>query len=440
MDPREIIARGPMRVAQVWIVALCVGLNSLDGFDVLAISFAAPGIAADWGIDRAMLGIVLSMELIGMAVGSVFIGQVADRIGRRPTILGCLVLMSAGMFLAAGASGVTSLSVTRLLTGLGIGGMLASTSALVAEFSSDRRRALNVMLNIAGYSMGAIIGGSIASLLLAQTGSWRSVFVFGGIATAAFIPWTLLRLPESIDFQITRRGKGALYGINRTLARLGLTPIDALPPLPAKAAKTGFVALFSPGYAPLTALLTVAYFAQIISFYYVVKWIPKIVVDLGFAPSQGGDVLVCATVGGLIGAVVLGLLSGRIAHRATVIGAMLAAFAMISFFGMGHRDLTTLSLIAGLTGFFTNAGVVGMYPIFAQVFPASMRAGGTGFAIGVGRGGSALGPILAGALFAKGSSLLVVSAIMGAGTLIAATMLLLLPWASAVSRDAQAPT
>lgn len=436
-DPRALIASAPMHRLQILIVGLCVGLNALDGFDVLAISFASPGIAADWGIDKAMLGVVLSMELIGMAVGSVFIGQVADRIGRRPTILACLVMMTLGMFLAASAGTIATLSMTRLLTGLGIGGMLASTSALVAEFSNDQRRALNVVLNIAGYSVGAIVGGSIASWLLAYTGTWRSVFMFGGSVTALFLPVTYLFLPESIDSQIARRPANALDQINRTLARMGIAAIDALPPAPAQAPKASFAALLSPVFAPLTILLTLAYFAQILSFYYVLKWIPKIVVDLGFAASTAGRVLVCATIGGLAGAVVFGLLSGKLALRAATIAAMVCGFVMIGIFGMGHQDLVRLSVIAGLVGFFTNAGVVGMYPIFAQTFPASIRAGGTGFAIGVGRGGSALGPILAGALFAKGSSLLLVSLIMGSGTLIAATMLLLLPWAQAMSRRAQ---
>jgi len=119
-DPRAIIAREPMRRAQVLAVALCVALNALDGFDVLSISFASPGIAAEWGIDRAVLGIVLSMELIGMAVGSVFIGALADRVGRRPVALGCLVVMATGMALASTAGNVQTLSAYRLLTGLGM--------------------------------------------------------------------------------------------------------------------------------------------------------------------------------------------------------------------------------------------------------------------------------------------------------------------------------
>src|SRR5262245_49505746 len=97
IDPRETIARSPMTAAQMLVVGLTVALNALDGFDVMSISFASPGIATEWGIDRAALGIVLSMELIGMAVGSALLGGVADRIGRRPAILGCLSVMALGM-------------------------------------------------------------------------------------------------------------------------------------------------------------------------------------------------------------------------------------------------------------------------------------------------------------------------------------------------------
>src|SRR5687768_12674479 len=221
-DPgTAVLAAGPMRRLQIVVVALCIALNALDGFDVLAISFAAPGIAAEWGITRATLGVVLSMELFGMAAGSVLIGNVADRIGRRPTILACLIVMAAGMFLAAAASSVAALSMTRLLTGLGIGGMISSTSALVAEFSNDRRRGLNVALNIAGYSTGAILGGVLASALLAATGDWRTVFVLGGVMTAIALPITFWLLPESIDSLMARRPADALVRINAILTRLG---------------------------------------------------------------------------------------------------------------------------------------------------------------------------------------------------------------------------
>lgn len=428
-DPRAAIAAAPMHRLQIVVVALCIALNALDGFDVLAISFAAPGIAAEWGVDKATLGIVLSMELLGMAAGSVLIGNVADRIGRRPTILGCLTVMTAGMFAATVASGVEMLSAIRFLTGIGIGGMLSSTSAMVAEFSNDKRRGLNVALNIAGYSTGAILGGLVASALLASTGDWRSVFMLGGVASAAMIPLALLFLPESIESLIARRPAGALEAVNRTLKRLGHAAVAGLPDLPEVRVKPSIGSLFSRDYRWVTILLTVAYFAQILFFYYIQKWIPKIVVDLGFDAAQAGRVLVWANVGNLSGAVLIGLASQRFNLRPLVGGAMLVGFVAIGGFGLAGADLVRLSVTAAIAAFFINAGVVGLYPIFAQTYPAALRASGTGFVIGVGRGGSALGPVVAGALFASGSSLLLVSLAMGLGGLIAAAMVFLLPWA-----------
>ncbi|MFV3075234.1 MFS transporter [Niveispirillum fermenti] len=422
-----LLDAAPMHWRQWVVVCLCIALNALDGFDVLAISFAAPGIAAEWGIDRAMLGIVLSMELIGMATGSVLIGNLADRIGRRPTILACLVVMAAGMLLSALARDVAFLSATRLATGLGIGGMLSSTSAMVAEYSNARRRSLNVVLNIAGYSSGAILGGLVAAALLEGSGDWRSVFLFGGVATLAVLPLAWFLLPESIDSLLARRPADALERVNRTLARLGQPLLAALPAPLAGGSQRSLLSLFTGGYARVTILLTIAYFTQIMLFYFVQKWVPKIVVDMGHDAASAGRVLVAANVGSLASAVLIGLASQKLRLRPLVVGAMLCSFLAIGLFGSGLTDLFWLSLVVALAAFFINAGVVGMYPILATTFPAHLRASGIGFVIGVGRGGSAIGPVLAGALFAGGSGLLPVSLVMGAGGLVAAAMLLLLP-------------
>src|SRR5258708_38005310 len=195
--PREVLASSKMSAIQIAAVAITIGLNALDGFDVLAISFASPGIARGWGIDRAALGFVLSMELIGMGLGSIMLGGVADRIGRRRTLLGCLVVMTSGMIMATRAKGVCDLSVWRVFTGLGIGGMLAAINAVAAEFSSDRRRSLNVSLMAIGYPIGAVVGGSIAPLLLKQ-GDWRVVFEFGAAATGVFIPVVGWLVPQTL--------------------------------------------------------------------------------------------------------------------------------------------------------------------------------------------------------------------------------------------------
>ena len=132
-DPRDVIAQSPMSRLQILVVGVTIALNALDGFDILSISFASPGIATEWGMDRARLGIVLSMELIGMAIGSIVLGGVADKIGRRPTILGCLAVMSFGMLMATTVTGLVDLSIWRVVTGLGIGGMLAAINAVSAS-------------------------------------------------------------------------------------------------------------------------------------------------------------------------------------------------------------------------------------------------------------------------------------------------------------------
>ena len=118
---------------QVIAVAMTVALNALDGFDVLSISFASPGIAEEWSIDRGALGVVLAMELVGMAVGSMLLGKVADAVGRRKTMLMCLGIMSVGMFMVTTVSSLASLSAWRVVTGLGIGGMLASINAVAGN-------------------------------------------------------------------------------------------------------------------------------------------------------------------------------------------------------------------------------------------------------------------------------------------------------------------
>ena len=290
-NPQQILDEMPMGRLQVAAVCICVLLNGLDGFDVLAISFAAPGIAAEWGINRAALGVVLSMELIGMSIGSIFLGGVADRFGRRPMILLCLVLMTAGMFLAAQAGDVVTLSLIRLVTGLGIGGMLASTNAMVAEYSNARRRDFCIAVMVAGYPLGVIIGGTFASMLLAYF-DWRSVFLLGAVGTAAMFPVVWLFLPESIAHLVHKRGPGALEKINATLKRMGHGIIDALPELAQEGPKASWRDLFSPGLVRITLLLTLCYLTHIMTFYFILKWVPKIVVDMGFAASAAGGVLV----------------------------------------------------------------------------------------------------------------------------------------------------
>lgn len=424
MDPRELVDKARMSRFQWTAVFLMVGLNALDGFDVLSISYASPGIAAAWGIDRAALGIVLSMELVGMAFGSLLLGNVADAIGRRKTILGCLVVMSGGMFAAATATDITTLCIYRVITGLGIGGMLASINAAVAEAANAKRRALCVVLMAAGLPIGSVIGGLISGELL-KVHDWTAVFILGGVATAAFIPLVLWLAPESIAFEMHKRSPGALERINKTLKKMGHAAIDALPDVPAVKPKAGLPLLFSRQFAALAILLALAYFMHIITFYYIIKWIPKIVVDMGFAAPTAAGVLVWASIGGSLGALTLGLLTLKARITALTIGAMLASTVAVIVFGQGWETLEHISIAAAVAGFFTNAPIVGLYAIIAQSFPTQLRATATGFIIGLGRGGAALAPVMAGFLFQAGWSLPTVSIIMGLAATVAALMLFL---------------
>jgi benzoate transport len=424
-DPKSIIDHGVMRLWQWAAVIVTVGLNAMDGFDVLSISFAAPGIAKDWGIDKATLGWVLSTELLGMAIGSVLLGGVADKIGRRPTILGCLIAMVIGMYGAAHSHEVITLLVFRLLTGLGIGGMLASINAAAAESSSLRWRSLAMALMVIGYPLGGVIGGTVVQGLL-TSGTWRDVFTFGAWATAACVPLVWLLLPESVAFLDRARPPGALEKINRILARFGHAPATVLTVPPAAAAQRSLADIFKPGLVVTTIVITCAYFAHVTSFYYILKWVPKIVVDMGYSPKAAAGVLTWANVGGVVGGAIFGVIATRVGLKRLTIVTLIAGSAMIIWFGHGASDLTGLSIRVGVACLFSNSAIVGFYSLFAWLFPTYVRATGTGFAVGMGRGGAALAPVCAGYLFQAGLGLQIVSIVMAAGSLVAALALVAL--------------
>ena len=419
------LAAAPMRRWQVIAIALCVALNALDGFDVLSISFAAPGIAREWAVGKAALGFVLSYELIGMATGSIVLGQVADRIGRRTTAIGCLMVMALGMGLTMRVGSLTQLAGCRLLTGLGIGGMLAVTNALVAEYANDRWRSAAVAVMAAGYPLGAIVGGAFVGHLLAS-GTWRSVFGLGLGMSLMLLPLAWMGLPEPIGAGIGRARPGALARLNAALARLGEAPLDRLPPV-AAGPRPGLAELFAPALRRTTVLLILAYFLHVLTFYFILKWTPKIVADMGWSPAQAAGVLVWANVGGLAGGLAFSALSLRVDLRRLITLYLVAAGVTVAAFGQIHGSLATLSWAVALGGFCTNGAIVGLYALIATTFPTALRSGGTGLVIGIGRMGAALGPIVAGYLFAADFGFAAVATIMAGGALGAAVLLQCVP-------------
>jgi len=336
------------------------------------------------------------------------------------------------MLMVTQANNLYFLCAWRVITGFGIGGVLASINAVAAEFSNARRRGLCVSLMAIGYPLGGVAGGSIAAVLLKQS-DWRSVFWFGAAVTAFFIPLVFFLIPESIQWLCQRQPPKALVRLNRALIRMGHAPVDALPAVSAQARDRSPLDLFSPQLLRITLLMSFAYFLHVISFYFIIKWVPDIVVRLGYTPSAAAGVLKWLNVGGATGGAVLGLLSLRFGLKPLTMAVLAMSTVMLAIFGHGQPDLAHVALVCAVAGFFTNAGIVGLYGILAQVFPTNLRATGTGFAVGFGRAGSLLAPIIAGFLFDAGYRLQFVAIAMGIGSLAGAIALAFLPFKRAVA-------
>ena len=427
--PRQVIEQTPMGVRQWIVVVLMVLLNALDGFDVLSSAFAAPGITADWGIARPALGVVLSAELLGMGFGSVLLGGAADRYGRQSTMLVCLVLMAIGMYLASIAASVQPMVAYRFLTGIGIGGMLTTTNAVVAESTNSRWRSVAIAVYVAGYPLGAIIGGIAASEWLLPTYSWHAVFLFGAVVTSVLVPVILVLVPETAAYLATKRD---LAGVNRTLGAFGKPAISDLPVIVAGTAKPRVTDILSnPRLRPVTLLLAFGYTFHCITFYYILKFGVQIVSDYppGYPPAQAATVLTYANIGGFMGSALFGFVMARLGVRWPTALMLLIGAMMVAYFGTGRDTLKAWQMATMIAGFFTNAAISGFYAAFARGFPAYARATGTGFALGVGRLGAAGSPLLAGTLFGwlGDDQLLTVSIIMAMGSVISLALFLMLP-------------
>lgn len=426
-NPQTAIAESRMHPRQWLAIAVTVGLNALDGFDVLSSAFAGPGIKHEWNLGPDGLGAVLSMELIGMGVGSLVLGGSADKFGRRPTILVCLLLMLTGMFLATTATSPQELSLWRVLTGFGIGGMLAATNAVVYELSSDRQRSLATALMVIGYPIGAFAGGLIAAQLL-QTHDWRSVFMFGGIMTTLFVPIVWLVLPETPAWLAQARPANALARINATMVRFGKSTVEALSERAPHEARASLGDIFAPAYRRATVLLSLGYAAHALTFYYILKLAPSIISDPQFAGqtftrSQGAGVLAYANLGGALGGACFGWIMQRYGIKRPTMVALVMSVLLVCAFGLGHSTLSGWTWAVISVGLFTNSAIVGFYAAFAASYPTHAKATGTGFALSVGRAGAALSPYLAGVLFKQEFGLQVVSLIMAAGSLVALLLL-----------------
>jgi MFS family permease len=317
-------------------------------------------------------------------------------------VLLSLVLVTVGMLLSALARGLYDLAALRVLTGIGIGGMLASLTVITSEYSSARRRNLCLSLYSTGYPLGAVLGGSLSAFLIAQHG-FRAVYACGGILSLVMIPVVLARMPESLDFLLEKRTPKSLAGVNHLLAKLGQPPISTLPELTRdKDATVGVAQLFKAPLGVQTVLIWTAFLVHMLCFYFVVSWTPKLLVAAGLSPTQGISGGVVLSLGGILGGVGMGVSSSRFRLGQVIACFMLFAGAAMLLFGLFAGSLSLALPLAFTVGFFIYGAMMGLYALTPQLHPALLRATGMGFAIGMGRVGGILSPILAGFLLDAG--------------------------------------
>src|SRR6202165_1562668 len=397
VDVAEFIDQQPVGGFQLKLLLTCAAVLFLDGFDTQAIGYVAPALAKEWGLTKGALGPVFSAGLFGLMIGALLFGPLADRVGRKKIIILSTLAFGIGALVTALIQDLNTLLAIRFLTGLGLGGAMPNAIAMTSEFNPRRRRATMVMIMFCGFSVGAALGGLLAAALIPQFG-WRSVFVVGGIAPLLLVPILALRLPESVRFL-------ALTGrANDRVAQL----LGFISPKAAFAPATRFVVhepglagipvlhLFKSGRTPVTLLLWVVFFMSLLDLYFLSNWLPTVLNDLGASVSSAAAIGSMLQVGGVVGTFALGSVIDRFSFRALALVYSIAIFAVAAIGQLGHSIIfVTMAIFAA--GFCIVGGQIAANALAANFYPTSIRATGVGWALAVGRVGSIVGPLVAGA-------------------------------------------
>lgn len=390
----------PVGRPQLRVLLTCAAVLFVDGFDTQAIGYVAPDVARDWGLGRAALGPVFSAGLFGLMIGALVFGPLADRIGRKRIIVASSIAFGLLTLATVLADGVGTLLVLRFLTGLGLGGAMPNAVALTSEYSPHRRRATMVMAMFCGFSIGAALGGLIAAALIPDYG-WRSVFVVGGVAPLLLAPYLAWRLPESVRFLALSGGENARVGrllrsmfpdVTLPTASRFVVHEPRLPGLPV-------AHLFAANRTRTTLLLWVVFFMSLLDLYFLSSWLPTVLNDLGASVSAAAIVGAMLQVGGVVGTFALGQVVDRFSFRALTFTYLLAAVAVAAIGYSGHSiGLATLAIFCA--GFCIVGGQIASNALAATFYPTAVRSTGIGWALGIGRAGSIVGPLIGGALLA----------------------------------------
>ncbi len=400
---RALIDSRPLSGLQYTVIALCFLMNILDGMDVLIISYAAQALATEWAISPEALGIVFSAGLLGMTIGALLLAPIADYLGRRTLILLCLVVMSTGVLLTAYAQNITQLTVLRFASGLGIGALLASAATLTAEYAPDRRKNFLVSAVLAGYPVGATLSGVAAASIIPEFG-WRTMFIAAGLATALAFPLVYALLPESLNFLVKARRANALEKANKVLRSMGCAELSVLPPAVAPAGHSKVSSLFAAGKTASTLWLWLAFFMSFTTLYFLLSWIPLLAANTGLSASLAIYAGTVFNLGAIFGILLQGYSSELLGLRRAIGVFLVGTAVLMVVFGFISGSLAVLVLF-GLIGFAMQGGFTGLYSVAARLYPTEVRATGVGWAIGAGRTGAIVGPVLGGLLIGVGLSM-----------------------------------
>lgn len=394
-----------MSAYQWVIVALAAFLNALDGYDVLAMAFTATSVSKEFELTGAQLGWLLSSGLIGMAAGSLLLGPFADRFGRRKILLVAVGINAVGLFLSAAANSALELGAWRVITGLGVGGILATVTVITSEYSNVKNRGMAISIYTAGYGVGATLGGMGATQLIPTFG-WRSVFLAGGLVTLFAVVLILVILPESVDYYRVRRPKNAEEKLARIARRIGLKGDVFLgdAPTTTNTSQGSVTQLLGGRYRVSTILLWVSFFVIMFGFYFANSWTPRLLVESGMTEQQGIVGGLMLTMGGTFGSLIYGVLTiRRNARNTLVVFTILAAVLLVAF--ITTTSIPALAFLSGVVvGMLINGCVAGLYTVAPQTYAPEVRATGVGWGIGIGRVGAILAPILVGTLLDGGWS------------------------------------
>jgi AAHS family 4-hydroxybenzoate transporter-like MFS transporter len=396
IDSRRL---GPVQ----WSVfTLCMLTLIMDGFDVQALGYTAPAIVADWAVPASALGPVFAAGNLGVLIGSLLFSMVADRVGRRPVLIGATFFFAIITILTARAASVSELLIYRFIAGVGLGSIMPQATSLIGEYSPKAKRVTLIMGITVGFTAGAAFGGFVAAALIPLFG-WRSVFYFGGIVPFFVAVAMLVWLPESLQFMALRDKRESLVQ--------WLKRIDPSAPI---TARTEFILteekdrggvpiehLFRERRAATTLLLWVVNFMNLLNLYSLASWLPTVVTGAGYPQQTAVLVGAILQVGGTIGTFGLAWLIARWGFIPMLTATFATACASIFLIGQPGLSLAMLFLVVFVAGWCVVGGQPGLNALAATYYPTYIRSTGVGAGLGVGRMGAIVGPLIGGYFIAQ---------------------------------------